>query len=147
MTLLTCSKCNHTTFCVHCDDVPYRTNAKEPEPIPKIIKPSIIKRLNERLEKVNWKQFFNGLAGFIWKVFGIGLIILLISIIGFFVYKSATADGKIDYCIVDSSLNRIGETYLNGHRRWRIDANLGACSPSDCKKIAEELGCPFGILK
>lgn len=144
MTLLTCNKCNHTTGCVYCDSDVYRTNALEPEPILKMKKPSFFKRLDERMGKVDWNAFFNRLEDFIKYILLIIAIVGVIGVIGLCIYKTATADGKIDYCVVGRDS---GNTYLNAHRRWRLDANLGNCEPAECKKKAEEIGCPFGILK
>lgn len=76
--------------------------------------------------------------------------ILFVLVVGSVVtYKAISADGKIDYCYVDTKgqhdaqLQRV----LFGHRPWRSDAELRALTqvedPAPLFALAKELGCPI----
>jgi len=103
----------------------------------------------KKMREINWERFFGDLFRYIWQILGILAAVIAFSGLSCLIYKSITADGKIDYCVIGNrSCQVASHHYLVGHRNWRADADLGACEADfDCKKKAEELGCHFGFLK
>lgn len=101
----------------------------------------------KKMEKINWEGFFGNLYLNIWKILGMLAAVMAVGGLSCLIYKSITADGKIDYCVIENASCRVAHHYqLYGHRSWRSDIELGTCSQQDdCKKLAEELGCHLGI--
>lgn len=63
------------------------------------------------------------------------------------IWQTARADGKIDYCYVDSFGEKSDKRALYGHRPWRSDAQLRSMpvaeDPAPLFALAKELGCPI----
>lgn len=137
-----CEKCKSKVVCPYCA-APYRTNFNVFTGDSK--RKSLFVRIKERLIKMNWKNFFDGLIEYSWHFFGIIVLFLGIGAGVYCIYRSAIADGKIDYCTVDN-ISHSSSIYLYGHRAWRSDVMMANCSSAEeCKNIAVKLGCPFGI--
>ena len=69
-----------------------------------------------------------------------------------FIYKAATADGKVDYCYLDQDSSAVWTEYrLMGHRAWRRDAILRSVNSSDkaseLTDLATKIDCPMGIKR
>lgn len=62
-------------------------------------------------------------------------------------FKALSADGKIDYCYVDTKGTHEAQRILFGHRPWRSDAELRSLPPGEDPAplfaLAKELGCPI----
>lgn len=76
-------------------------------------------------------------------------MILFVVVVGSVVtFKVMSADGKIDYCYVDTKGgSKEPQRILFGHRPWRSDAELRELTqvedPAPLFALAKELGCPI----
>lgn len=79
----------------------------------------------------------------------IALALGLVSLIGFPIYKSIAADGKVEYCYVTTEAYHVPNQanvvmyHLWGFRPWRSDRVMAQnlASPEAAKAEAERLGC------
>lgn len=79
---------------------------------------------------------------------GLWGLVTVLTVASIFIWKVAAADGKIDYCYVDTSGMAPGRMrVLFGHRAWRSDAQLRSMSetedPAPLFALAKELDCPI----
>ena len=77
---------------------------------------------------------------------GLWGLVTVLTVASIFIWKVAAADGKIDYCYVDTA-HQPELRVLFGHRPWRPDAQLrsmpAAEDPAPLFAQAKALDCPI----
>jgi len=79
------------------------------------------------------------------------IVLGLASLVGIPIFKSITADGKVEYCYVENERTQVPNQpdvvlyQLYGFRPWRSDRRLAVNLPSlEAAKVeADRIGCPM----
>lgn len=70
--------------------------------------------------------------------------LIAIGWLGLMVFNGIEADGKVDYCYIDTMETNSSNVHLHGHRSWRENTDLGDFpSVNTAAEAAKAIGCPL----